>query len=59
MSGLDPLSVKACSRLEEAIIGKPKELFRRFKRLGVYEWKDVSKLLRKTSRMKFSHSDLP
>lgn len=33
--------VRACSALDEVIIGRPKELFRAFQRLGVYEWKDV------------------
>jgi ribosomal protein S18 acetylase RimI-like enzyme len=37
------MSIKACSRLEEVVIGKPKELFKRFRRLGVFEWKDVFK----------------
>jgi predicted nucleic acid-binding protein/GNAT superfamily N-acetyltransferase len=35
------MSIKACSQLEEVIEGKPKDLFRRFQRLGIYEWKDV------------------
>ena len=35
------MSIKACSRLEEVVIGKPKELFKRFRRLGVFQWKDV------------------
>jgi hypothetical protein len=35
------MSIKACSQLEEVIIGKPKYLFRRFQRLGIYEWRDV------------------
>ena len=35
------MTVKACSQLEEVVVGKPKELFRRFQRLGVYEWRDV------------------
>ena len=35
------MTVKACSQLEEMRVGKPKELFRRFQRLGVYEWRDV------------------
>ena len=33
--------IRACSRLDEVLVGKPKELFRRFRRLGVYEWKNV------------------
>lgn len=39
--GVGSMSIKACSQLEEVVLGKPKELFRRFQRLGVYEWKDV------------------
>ncbi len=35
------MTIKACSDLDEVIVGKPKELFRRFQRLGVYEWRDV------------------
>ncbi len=33
--------VRACSCLDEVIVGKPKNLFRQFRRLGIYEWKDV------------------
>lgn len=39
--GEGSMSVKACSQLEEVVVGKPKDLFRRFQRLGVYEWRDV------------------
>ena len=35
------MTIKACSQLEEVLVGKPKELFRRFQRLGVFEWRDV------------------
>ena len=35
-------SIRACSYLDEVLIDKPKALFSRFKRLGVFEWKDVS-----------------
>ncbi|WP_052672451.1 GNAT family N-acetyltransferase [Aliterella atlantica] len=34
-------SIRACSRLDEIIIDTPKNLFRQFKRLGVYEFKNV------------------
>jgi hypothetical protein len=40
-TGDGSMTIKACSQLEEVFVGKPKELFRRFQRLGVYEWKDV------------------
>lgn len=34
-------SVRACSRIDEVVVGRPKDLFSRFRRLGVYEWSDV------------------
>lgn len=37
-------SVRACSYVDEVLIGKPKELFRQFRRLGVYRWEDVFEL---------------
>ncbi|MDB4491723.1 N-acetyltransferase, partial [bacterium] len=40
-TGEGSMTIKACSQLEEVVVGKPKELFRRFQRLGVYEWRDV------------------
>ncbi|MCR9211389.1 MAG: GNAT family N-acetyltransferase [bacterium] len=33
--------IRACSQLGGVTIGGPKELFRRFKRLGVYQWQHV------------------
>lgn len=38
-------AIRACSRLEEVVVGKPKELFRQFRRLGIYEWKHVMKVV--------------
>lgn len=40
-TGDGSMTIKACSQLEEVVVGKPKDLFRRFQRLGVYEWRDV------------------
>jgi hypothetical protein len=40
-TGDGSMTIKACSQLEEVVVGKPKELFRRFQRLGVYEWPDI------------------
>jgi hypothetical protein len=37
-------SIRACSYLEEVAIDKPKALFTRFRRLGVYTWPDLFKL---------------
>jgi GNAT superfamily N-acetyltransferase/predicted nucleic acid-binding protein len=41
------MSIKASSHLEEVIEGKPKDLFRRFQRLGIYEWRDVYSVAKK------------
>lgn len=30
--------VRACSRLDEVVVGLPKDLYRRFRRFGIYEW---------------------
>lgn len=35
------MKIRACSRIVEVCVGKPKPLFKRFQRLGVYEWRDV------------------
>ena len=37
----DEGAIRACSRLDEVLTGKPKPLFRRFERLGVYKWYNV------------------
>ncbi|WP_293108686.1 GNAT family N-acetyltransferase [Moorena sp. SIOASIH] len=36
--------VRACSRLDEVVVNKPKNLHQQFRRLGVYELKDLMKL---------------
>jgi hypothetical protein len=38
------MSIRACSYLDEIIIDKPKVIFSRFRRLGVYQWQDVFKV---------------
>lgn len=35
------MSIRACSRIVEVTTGKPKALFKRFRRLGVYDWEQV------------------
>jgi len=37
-------SIRACSFLDAVVIGPSKDLFRRFERLGVYQWKHVIEL---------------
>lgn len=34
-------AIRACSRLDEVVIGKPEELYRRFRDLGIYERKQI------------------
>ena len=41
VSGKDAMCVKACSHLEERFIETPKQLYSRFRHLGVYAWKHV------------------
>jgi GNAT superfamily N-acetyltransferase len=41
VSGTDSMSVKACSHLEERFIESPRQLYSRFRHLGVYTWKHV------------------
>jgi GNAT superfamily N-acetyltransferase len=41
VSGKGSMSIKACSHLDERIIGTPKELYTRYRHLGVYAWKHV------------------
>jgi hypothetical protein len=35
------MAVRASSTIEEVSIGPAKELYRRYRRLGIYEWEDV------------------
>lgn len=45
VSGKDPdggtMAVRACSRLVEVNTGSVKEIFRRYRRIGIYEWKQA------------------
>ncbi len=36
--------IRGCSFLDEVVVGRPKELFRRFDRLGIYTWKNLIEL---------------
>lgn len=38
------MHVRAYSRISEVLIGKPKALFSKFRRLGVYQWKNILEL---------------
>jgi len=35
------MQLRACSRLDEVQVGLPKRLFAKYKRLGIYQWKEV------------------
>jgi GNAT superfamily N-acetyltransferase/predicted nucleic acid-binding protein len=37
----ESMCIKACSYVDDVEIGKPKQLFSKYKRLGIYKWKDV------------------
>lgn len=56
------MQVKACSRLREVVHDGPKALFKRFRRLGVYAWKDIYDLAGKNvdkelTALRFSHTE--
>jgi hypothetical protein len=55
--------VRACSLLDEVAVGRPEPLFRRFQRLGVYEWPDVLRTARGSAEneimaLRFSNTEL-
>jgi hypothetical protein len=57
------MAVRACSYIDEVIITGPKEAFRRFRRLGVYAWRDVfdtagNKLENNVLAFRFSKTEL-
>lgn len=35
------MCIRACSLIDNVVIDKPKELFKRYRRLGVYDWPDL------------------
>jgi GNAT superfamily N-acetyltransferase len=57
------MAIRACSQVEEVVVGPAKELFRRFQRLGVYTWRDVFALAkedatRRIMAFRFSRTEL-
>lgn len=42
-----PGQIRACSRLDDVIIDTPKNLYRRFRRLGIYDWEHVFDLAKR------------
>ncbi|MEA5549915.1 GNAT family N-acetyltransferase [Anabaena cylindrica UHCC 0172] len=56
-------AIRACSRLDEVTIGKPKDLYKKFRRLGIYSFQDVLKtakndLDKEIKAVKFSDTEL-
>jgi predicted GNAT family acetyltransferase len=56
-------SIRACSTLDEVIIGNPEELYLKFQRLGIYKWTDIKKLSgekanNKIMAVRFSNTEL-
>ena len=57
------MQVRACSSLDEVIIGRAKDLYSRFERLGIYEWEDVLRTARhnvnnKIMALRFSNTTI-
>lgn len=55
--------IVACSYLDETHVGEAKSLYRKFKKFGVYSWKDISKLAgnntnEKIKALKFSDTEV-
>ncbi|MDY6783819.1 MAG: hypothetical protein SW833_14965 [Cyanobacteriota bacterium] len=40
-SGIILSAIRACSRLDKIVIGNPKKLYKQYRRLGIYNWKDL------------------
>lgn len=60
---IDVGAIRACSIVDEVIIEKPKIVYNLFKRLGIYEWKDVYATANRDidseiMAIKFSHTQL-
>ena len=56
-------SIRACSILEEVIVSKPLDLYRRFRNLGIYSAQDILKVAKgdqtqEIMALRFSHTEL-
>ena len=59
----DTTQIRACSILDEVIVDKPSDLFKRFERLGVYEWQNLVEMVdgdlnKDIMALKFSNTEL-
>lgn len=41
------MSIRACSYLDEIVVDKPKALYSRFRRLGIYQWEDLFRVAKR------------
>ncbi len=56
-------AIRACSYIEKSELNKPKELFKKNKRLGIYSWDDIYKcannnINKSITAITFSHTEL-
>jgi hypothetical protein len=56
-------TVRACSYVDEVVVGTPKDIFKKFSKLGVYKWRDVFKeaggdISKKILAFRFSRTEL-
>lgn len=51
------MQMRAASILNDVVVGSPKEVFPRFRRLGVYSFKDVSEVGGAVMAFSFSHTE--
>lgn len=58
-----PMTIRATSMLDEVVIEPVKDVFRRFQRLGVYQWHDIFELAKSDiansiMALRFSHTEM-
>jgi len=59
----ESMHIRACSYATEVVAAPPKEMFHRFKRLGIYGWDDIKRIVKGNLEkpvmgFTFSHSEL-
>jgi len=56
----DLSSIRACSQVDNVVIGSPEEVYRKFQHLGYYDFEKVQKCAKnnKVMAIKFSHTEL-
>lgn len=59
----ESMHIRACSYVREVVTAPPKEIFQRYRRLGVYRWNDIKSIVSGDLRkhvmgFSFSHTEL-